>query len=293
MEEMNMKTAYRILAFAAAVAAAASCDLNKTPEFEDSMSFAAFDQTSVVVSENAGSVSIPVTIASIDPKKVAVAYQAVDGDGEKGAKAGINFRLKDDAAVLAFDGQTRTMSVDIDIINLPGEYTGDLTFTVQLVSAGGLNLGANSSCTVRISDLDHPLAEILGDYTASGRENWDGDLNWTVTFDKDPDDISVVWIENIASGLTVYGNVNEDKTQILIPLGQSSAYNASYNAQLVGFKSGGYYASEGNLELARTETGWALTDEEWGYGFLAIKISDNSIAGWLTAYYPGVVFTKQ
>ncbi|MGN1220113.1 MAG: Calx-beta domain-containing protein [Candidatus Cryptobacteroides sp.] len=280
---------------AAAVATLASCDLNKTPVFEDSRSFAAFDKTAITVNEDAGLVTIPVTIASIDPKKVAVAYSVTDGEGKTGAKLGVNYKLTDESAVVAFDGQTRTMNIEIEIINYVG-YTGDLTFTVDLVSAGGLEIGANSSCTVRISDLDHPLASILGTYAASGKENWDGDITWDITIDKDPSSIEVVWIYNISPGMpAVYGNVIKDGDNIVkisIPCGQEGKYS-SYKSIFVGFKTGGYYSPEGTIDFEKTSTGWETTDPDWGYGFLAADATSGELLGWLTGLLPTIKFTKK
>lgn len=293
-----MKNIVKIFSFAAALAVAFSCsDLNDYPAFEDSKSFAAFDVTSVSVDENAGTVSIPVTVASIDPMQVAVAYTTTDGT----AKKDVNFTLADESAVLAFDGKTRSMEVVINIVDLAGEYTGDLDFTVSLVKPGNLDLGANSTCTVKISDLDHPLAAILGSYTVSAFDYFGGaDAQWAAKFEKDESDVTVVWISGITSSTgtdAVYGNVTIDEetgefATITIPFGQTIVWNASYNAILVGFKDGGYYAPEGNIVLEKTETGWVNTDPDWGWGWLAVSVADGSIAGWAEAYMPGGVFTK-
>lgn len=286
---------YKLLTLAAAVAVLASCDINKTPVFEDSRSFAAFDNTSITVNEDAGVVTIPVTIASIDPKKVAVAYSVTDGEGKTGAKLGVNYKLVDESAVVAFDGQTRSMNIEIEIINIAG-YTGDLSFTVDIISAGGLEIGANSSCTVRISDLDHPLASILGSYKAAGKDNWDGDITWDVIFDKDPSSIDVVWIKNPAPGMSaIYGNVIKEGDEIVkisIPCGQEGTYS-SYKTIFVGFKAGGYYSPEGTIDLEKTEKGWESTDPEWGYGFLAADATSGELLGWLAGLHPTIKFTKK
>lgn len=293
-----MKNIVKIFSFAAALAVAFSCsDLNDYPAFEDSKSFAAFDVTSVSVDENAGTVSIPVTVASIDPMQVAVAYTTTDGT----AKKDVNFTLADESAVLAFDGKTRSMEIVINIVDLAGEYTGDLNFTVSLVKPGNLDLGANSTCTVKISDLDHPLAAILGSYTVSAFDYFGGaDAQWAAKFEKDESDVTVVWISGITGSTgadPVYGNVTIDEetgefATITIPFGQTIVWNASYNAILVGFKDGGYYAPEGNIVLEKTETGWVNADPDWGWGWLAVSVADGSIAGWAEAYMPGGVFTK-
>jgi hypothetical protein len=298
-----MKNIFKYLAGAAALFALASCDLNKTPVFEDSESFASFDKTSIVVNEDAGKVQIPVTIASKDPKQVAVAYQAVDGT----AKAGVNFSLVDESAVLSFDGKTRTMYLEFEVKNVPGVYTGDVTFTFELVSAGNLKLGANKTCSVRIADLDHPLAAILGDYTVAGKENWDGDLTWNATFSKDDSDISVVWITGLSndqysSTTPIYGNVSADMTTITIPFGQTCPVNSTYHGVLVGFGPFDgklYYGPEGNIILTKTDAGWVQStskdedEEKWGYAWFAYTTSTGDPYSWLTGFHAGVVFTKK
>lgn len=285
-----MKIIYKIFVFAAALAAFASCDLNKTPVFEDSRSFAAFDKTSVTVNEDAGSVSIPVTIASVDPKTVSVSYETVDGT----AKAGVNFRLKDASSAISFDGKTRTMQLELEIIDLPGEYTGGLSFTVKLTGAGSLDLGKNASCTVKIADLDHPLSDILGSYSAAGYGLYDGDMVWDVLFEKDDSDESVVWITNITPDSDpIYGNVSSDRSRIYIPLGQTYPYS-SYTLMLVANDTAGYYAPEGNMVLVKTDDGFVQVDEEedrWGFAWLAYK-ADGSIAGWWDRYAVGITYTK-
>ena len=222
-----MKNIYKYLACAMALTSVLSCDkLNETPVFEDSKSFAAFDITSFSVNENVGVLSIPVTIASPDPKQVALAYTVNDGT----AKAGVNFTLVDDSAVLAFDGQTRTMNIELNIIDLAGEYTGDLSFTVSLVKPGDLDLGASSTCTVKISDLDHPLAPILGSYVVDAGYYTGTPCSWPLTLTKDSQDPSVVWIDYPVyfcyqyatwGDYSVYGTVSEDLKTITIPCGQT------------------------------------------------------------------------
>ena len=222
-----MKNIYKFLAGAVALTAVFSCSkLNDYPVFEDGESFAAFDIISMTVNEDAGTINIPVTIGSVDPKQVAVAYEVTDGT----AKAGEDFSLADASAVLAFDGETRTMNIEINIVEFAGEYTGDKTFSVSLVSAGGLKLGKNSTCSVKIADLDHPLAAILGSYTASCKSYSGADLTWTLNFEKDPSDVTVVWVDapvywasQYASwgDYSVYGNVSEDMKTITFPCGQT------------------------------------------------------------------------
>jgi len=262
------------MAGAAAFTALASCNLNDCPTFDDADAFVAFDKTGIMVDETAGSVTIPVTIASIAPVKTSVTYEVVDGT----AKAGENYSLADESAVLTFDGKTRTQEIVINITNKQGEYTGDLSFTINIISGGkSLNLGANSSCTVKISDLDHPLAALLGDYTATGFSYFDGaEESWTLTMYKDDADINVVWIDGIISAFSgyypsadfrVYGNVSADKTTISLPLGQVLKTKASGNTlSLWGF-NGSSVNSSGNLEFVLENGAWVLKDIGYGVGY--------------------------
>lgn len=281
-----MKNIFKIFAFAVALSAAFSCSrLNETPVFEDSMSFVAFDVTSVIVNENAGSVSIPVTIASIDPKAVTVAYTVTDDT----AKAGVNFNLNDPSAVLAFDGQTRTMNLVIDIVNLAGEYTGDLSFSLALVAPGNLALGANSTCTVKISDLDHPLADILGTYSVKAEDFAQGSVNWTMTISKDPKDVNVVWIDYVCplamqGSMAVYANVSEDHKTISIPCGQEVEDGLTFVEYT--YDNGHYATSSGSVDMVSVTPGVFTTTQGIG------MIKGNSLYGGGVLIQGTTVWTK-
>lgn len=259
-----MKNLFKIITSATVLAALFSCSgLNETPVFEDSMTFVAFDKTSVTVDENAGTVSIPVTIASIDPKAVTVAYTVTDGT----AKAGVNFNLKDPSAVLVFDGQTRTMNLELAIVDLTGEYTGDLSFSLSLVAPGNMKLGANSTCAVKISDLDHPLADILGTYTVTAEDFAQGAVNWTMTLSKDPSDVNVVWIDYVCplamqGSMAVYANVSEDHKTISIPCGQETEDGLTFVEYT--YDNGHYAGSSGSVDMVSTTPGVFTTTQGIG-----------------------------
>ena len=74
---------FKIMAGAAAISALASCNLNDYPAFNEADSFVAFDKTSFIIDETAGTVSLPITIASIDPVKTAITYEVVDGTAKE------------------------------------------------------------------------------------------------------------------------------------------------------------------------------------------------------------------
>ncbi len=254
---------FKIFAGAAVLAALASCELNETPVFDDKDAFVAMDISSIAVDENAGTVSIPVTIASTNPMQTSVSYEVIDGT----AKAGENYSLTDDSAVLLFDGETRTMNIVLNVIDKPGIADGDLTFEVKLVNAGGsLNLGANASCKVKIADLDHPLADILGTYTAAQEDFAQGAVSYTLTISKDDNDPTVVWISPICPlaaqvGMAVYGNVSEDHKTINIPCGQTleTLVFGEYT-----YDNGHYFIESGNIVMTSTEPGVFTTEQGIG-----------------------------
>jgi hypothetical protein len=309
MEDQIMKNIIiKIFAGAAAVATLFSCDsLNETPEFKNKDSFAAFTTTSYSVAEDVGSLSIPVTIASIDPIATSVSYTVTAGT----ATSGTNYSLVDPSAVLAFDGTERTANIDINIVNIPDEYTGDLSFTVTLESATGINIGSENTCTVTITDNDHPLSDILGTYSVHGYDAaYASYQDWTATFYKDPDDVTVVWISGIAPVVVnnssvendIYGQVTreEGSTVITIPCGQTvaSSYNDDGALTFVNFyyNSGYYGNSNGSIILTDdTTTSSVVFYADKGIGFFTNNYLyyGGAICGPDTDSQYEITFTKQ
>lgn len=300
MEDSKMKRYFTILA-CAAVAFAGCQNLNTLPEFEESESFASITIASVNIDENKGQVVIPVQIASIKPVKTVVSYELIDGT----AKAGENFEDTNPDKVLTFSGEEREQNIVIDIYDKPGEYTGDLNFSVKLISATGLKLSMENSCTVNISDLDHPLAAILGEYAATATSSYDGSVSWTMTLLKDPKDITVVWIngvtdEVLGASQMFYANVQFDEngeiTGYSVPAGQFVPYSSSYDFWLVGNKagSGSYYPNATLTWKFENGTFTFDGDEPNSIGILAVSPSDHtSIAGWWNRYDVPPSYTKK
>ena len=270
-----MKNIFKLFAIGLILAVAVSCDINKTPEFSPCDSFVAFDKLSFTVNEDHGTLTIPVTIASVQPVQATVSYAVTDST----AKAGVNFTLKDESAILNFDGKTRTQNIVIDITDYD-QYTGALIFTIELISAGTLDIGANSVCTVKIVDLDHPLASVIGEYSATA----DGpgiSAPWDMRISTDDEDDTMVWVDYICPfasqyptyNWSVYGNVSADLKTITFPLGQELEDGMIFAGAAVT-SSGSYnLTDEGNIvfELQddgtwKTEDGYALFDGGLYYG---------------------------
>lgn len=292
-----MKTEMKkIFYFFSAVAlglAAASCseDFNVQPTFDDADAFVEIGKTSISVAEDGGIISIPVTLASLSGIEETVSYAAVDGT----AKEGTDFELVDGAATLKFTADARTQNIQVKIINREGEYTGDLKFTIELKSAGSLNLGMNKSCSVYITDNDHPLASILGTYSATSLSYSNSPQSWTLHFEKDPDDPTIVHIDAITPGCldftswgdwSVTGSVSEDLNTITLGAGQTCAaiYDgasgaASDHMQLITWEDGenGIYVYDTeDVILTQTSPGvWECNQNLWMWGIESNELYTN------------------
>lgn len=269
----------------------ASCNPNKIAEFDDKDAFVAFGGANYAISEDGASIKVPVTLASVKGLETTVTVEGVDGT----AKAGVDYNLA--TSSLQFNSTTRTAYVEVNIINRPGEYTGDLNFTLKFSNLGGVNAGFQSTTTVTINDLDHPLSFILGEYTASGVSYYDGPITWTMTLKKDPADDSKVWFDNIfgdagwaGDDTMFYGVVSPDKTTITIPLGQTSEYTYSNGKPLIllGLTSDLKGYDSGNVIVTIKDEGKNL-DFGKEYGFWVQIIDTGNIA----IVLPGITATKK
>lgn len=269
----EMKKIFYYIGIIALGLAAASCDdYNSAPVFDDDNAFVELGKTSVMVSEDGGTISIPVTLASVAGIADNVSYGAVDGT----AKEGVDFELVDGSAMLKFDAQNRTQYIQVKIIERPGEYTGDLRFSIELKSAGTVDLGMNKVCTISITDNDHPLASILGSYTATSLNYGSAAQTWSLNISKDPDDVTVVHIDAITPGCIDYaswgdwsytGQVSEDLNTITLGAGQTC--EAWYTTETDVFKiytwiDGIYLDDTEDIIFTQTAPGvWECSQNIW------------------------------
>lgn len=259
----------------------ASCDKNEPSVFSDNDAFVAFDAVSVTYNEDYSKDStmtfrIPVTLASVAGLEETVKFEIVaPEDSTKAAKAGVNYELVTTTGVLSFNAENRTQY--IEFITIPdGEYRGDLNFTVKLLPSETLPVGAESECVVTIGDIDHPLTFMLGAYTATGVNYWNGPCQWTITIYKDAEDVHKVWFDNLfqvdnwaAPDTRYYGIVSDDNTTINIPFGQTSEYLYSNGkpVTLLGFDGEGGHDT-GSVDAQLIVDGSKVTidfGEEWGF----------------------------
>lgn len=272
-----------------------SCDINEYPKFDNANAFVAIQQTSASISETGEELSIPVMLTSLGGMNGSVDFE-ITPDEQKGAVEGTHYTILNDSKTLNFTADAATQYIKFKIID-NDVFGGDVKMTITLKNAQGVQLGASKTCVVTIEDNEHPLAFILGTMTAIGYDYFsDGaEEEWTATFEKDPADLTKVWIYNICSGgcsLPVYGIVNEEKTEIRIPVGQATANTSSHDVILEGFRDNGETDIEnGDCIIGKISEDGTITIEDW-FGAHAYSAGTTNSAGWY-AIEMGGVFKKQ
>jgi len=219
---------FALICLSALSLAAVSCNVNELPGFDESDAFVAFAKSSYTIAENGGTLSIPVHASSISAPAAAISVKVNDGS----AKQGVDFKLADATGVINIPAGSYDATLNVEIIPNPGVFTGDKTFTIELVSAEGFTMGKENTVKVTIADTDHPLSAILGAYNCSIAADYYGDsYEYSITVEKDSEDVSVVWITGLdpywamyGYKASIYGNVDEDMTKITIPMDQAAGY---------------------------------------------------------------------
>jgi hypothetical protein len=289
----------------------ASCNLNETPAFSDSEAFVAFDKVAISVEEDTSAVSstlrVPVRLTSLGGLTSTVTYQVFEGPRpapnaklDAGAQEGRDYELVSGSSVLTFTAANPVQYIEFDILSHPGAFTGDRTFGIKLISSGSVNKGRADSVAITILDLDHPLSFILGNYNGSGIDAWDeSQYSWTgVIFEKDPDgDVSKVWIkrmfEAVNPATSIYGIVNENKTEISIPVHQSAGVVSGYNAFVDGAEIPYALIAEGQkLIFDINNNGTISIHGNYQVGVTAYNPTTQAMAGWFERW-SNCTFTKQ
>ncbi len=216
---------------AATMLSLASCNLNEYPEFDDANAFVAIQKSSASVAENGDVLEIPVMLTSLSGIAGSVDFTITPAE-TAGAKEGEQFKILNDSKTLTFTKDAPTQYIRIQPID-NDTFSGDTKFTINLANSQGAQLGANKSCVVTIEDDEHPLSFILGTLTAKGTSYFNGEQEWEIVLSKDAEDLSKVWITNLVPGGSsssspVYAIVNDEKTEIHIPVKQEIALSSSY-----------------------------------------------------------------
>lgn len=284
---------------ALATMAFSSCS-NDLPEFNDADAFVALRATTASFVENGEGTEVEVLLTSLNGLEGSVDFEIVP-DSVTPANEGEDFTIENASKTLTFTKDAPTQSIKIKPID-NDVYTGDKRFTINLVNAKGVNLGANKSITVTVEDDEHPLAFMLGTYAAKGKGNWDGDIEWTVKIAKDDTDAAKVWISNMVPGgsnTAIYGTVNDAKDEIRIPVKQDIVITASYPH--VWFEA--FYGVDGDEDVEDFVVGHISTNADgkavisfpdyWFGSHVYTDDAATSSAGWYEIIQARAVFTLQ
>lgn len=284
---------------ALATMAFSSCS-NDLPEFNDADAFVALRATTASFVENGEGTEIDVLLTSLNGLEGSVDFEIVP-DSVAPANEGVNFTIENASKTLTFTKDAPTQSIKIKPID-NDVYTGDKRFTINLVNAKGVNLGANKSITVTVEDDEHPLAFMLGTYAAKGSSLFNGDIEWTVKIAKDDTDAAKVWISNMVPGgsnTPIYGTVNDAKDEIRIPVKQDIVITASYPH--VWFEA--FYGVDGDEDVEDFVVGHISTNADgkavisfpdyWFGSHVYTDDAATSSAGWYEIIQARAVFTLQ
>lgn len=286
-----MKTYIKLLACLSFAAALCSCNEKAT---YTTYPFIRFEDSSYPINENAGTVKIPVYAYNKTRNDVVIpraqggpenaTFVVYDGS----AKKDVDFTVSPANGVLSFD-EDGVAYIELTIDNKSGVYTGNLNFSIELTGAGdGYTLAGSSVCstTITINDLDHPLAEILGEYDVVTYYFYSGSIYTAeyvmelVPVDGDVHSVACTGINKMASdfndekgSFNVIGAVSEDMKTITFPP-QSVKFSTGngemwlYSTDYVNSAgtSTGYYAYDEDIVYTSTEDGIFTSGQ--GAGFI-------------------------
>lgn len=287
------KIAYGLMA--AATFSLASCSLNDNPKFSDADAFIAIQQSTAAVSETGEKLEIPVQLSSLAGLQGTVDF-VITPDSAAGAVEGKHYTIANASRTLTFSKDAPLQNIVINVIDNE-VFEGDVKFTIELTNPQGANLGASKTCLVTLEDNEHPLAFILGSATAKGTSYYDGEIEWEIRLEKDAEDISKVWIYGLIPGskTAVYGTVNDEKTELHIPLGQECVKSSSYALiKLEGFRGvdGDEDMSDSDfLTFTIAEDGTMTSAVEWYAGSVYNDDAATDFLGYWDLIKPGTVIT--
>lgn len=224
---------------------------------------------------------------------------------------GADFRLRflDDNAssYVKFWGEVNLSSEPVDCFIVVPAQTYEGGFNISVVSdCGTMELSTGSPLTTERSryydisiDFDPlTISDLLGTYTATGENYWDGPCQWKITLYEDAVDGHKVWFDNLfqkdgwaSSDTRYYGIVSDDMRTISIPFGQTSEYLYSNGKPLtlLGFDGVETAFDTGAVDAQVIIEGADITiDFGDEYGFWA-WIED---VGNLNILNPGIVAVK-
>lgn len=225
-----MKKIINIITVALLLLVASSCGRKVTYEYR---TYATLESSSYSFDEDVQEVTIPVTIYNPTGAEVQLSVNTVDGK----AKEDVDFEIISPiSGVLTFASGETTQNIVIGIIEHEGVLTGSKDFTLSIASVTeGFDVGNVNTTKLTIKDLDHPLKEFIGVWSASVTGYSGTKYSWDITVEGDDTDptYSNLLVSNLcpfsmqyynltaANGFNIYdASVNASKTQMVVEMDQ-------------------------------------------------------------------------
>ena len=292
-----MKNTVKILsALALGALAAVSCDLqpdiNKVPAFDQADACVGFEESTLTVQEDVNILAIPVSIATINPIETRVTYELIDSTGKGMAVLGTDFEFVDPTLTLNFTDNW-TDSIRVKIIQHKGEYTGNLKFGIRLSASPDVPICADSTIFVTIKDLDHPLSDIIGNWTVTAESGWYGTEQETSVWTGEDDDLTKIWIWRLTPYcyMYVYGIVSGEEGSRIIKITCGQTYYNYYDWVLNWMDESWNDGSTGVITLTQQADGSFVSDK--GVALPVYDHTSGEIAGYYDIFFPGIVWEKQ
>jgi hypothetical protein len=205
---------------------ASSC--GRKIEFEH-IPFASLQTEVYSFNEDAGEITIPVTIYNPMNSDMQLTVKVTDGK----AKEGVDFEiLSPVSGVLTCAAGETSQNIVVGITNFPGKLTGSKDFSIEIGSATqGFQVGNCNTAQLTIMDLDHPLKDFIGVWTGSTTGYSGYNYTWDITVagnDEDPT-YSTLIVSNLCPYTSLYGGLspaagfnifkataNSDMTQMIV-----------------------------------------------------------------------------
>ncbi len=266
-----------------------SCD-NGCPTFDDKNACVGFSKLSYSVGEAEGNISIPVYLASVAGLS---GTATIEVDPSSTAVMGTDFTVG--SLELSFSASQPIVNIEVNVTD-NDVFTGDKTVIFNIVSSS-VNLAEESSATLKITDDEHPLKALFNTYVGTSTSYWGDVYDMAITIEKDDEDNSKVWISNMCAYFASYGFVapdynyffgivNEDMTEIAIPVGQAMNYDT---VKLEGFDGANPDEAdqiEGGSIIIKIVDGGASLEIPNAYGVCATD-------GWWEIYMGGIKLVKK
>jgi hypothetical protein len=230
-----MKTIIYILIAALGIFTLFSCEQDDIL-FDDSMSAVGFYNSTASVIEydetlsGGDSITVAFLITSANTSACEITFD-VDTEGiDNPAIEGIDFETISSKTITVAEGESyyylTLKMIDNDEYDQNGNKSFKLTITNNSL---GYDLTANSSITITITDDDHPLGWLFGDYNGATTETANGSTSYDISIsvvDGEPTKIMIYGMAGAAYGpglidpYYILGTVSDDYSTVSIAAGQ-------------------------------------------------------------------------